>query len=747
MKALFNALWHAKNAEEVSRIIEKSSVLSKEGNWLPYGGTKENLALVSAQTTHPVRAINEKIMNAIDALLERKCLEHGIDPKSDDAPDTLREALLLFYGVFMDSEEASPFLNALAKEVSLIASGDEASPTLTVYDRGAGQLPEDFERTFVSLMEGNKADTKFAQGVFNMGSTAVLNFCGGERYQLIASKSPKNENQDLAFTLVRRHTLKEDDRKRNTWYEYVTIDGAIPTFCAEDFDLSLYEGVSFTEGTLVKMYSYGLESRVAGDITKGLKSELNQLLYQAPLPVSLIETRFTKKRPRKGIAHGNHTLLKTKKEELDYNQSFVLQVAPFGHIPIDVYVFKSDVPRSHYIGERSVLFTMNGQTQGELGRGFVSQKLGFKLLRDSMLIHVNCSDLSYTDDIFSSSRGNIRESVHYHALIAKLSQALMEDEALLALESARRHKLSHSSTSTSKALLQQVMGSIQMKKEMAALLKQAGLKLSFQNVSDKRTLTDGVSKQFVKTAVSLGGKVTKSLALGSKTSVSLVKTEQAKTADDVVVSLVSHKRQTSASSSKKRVEHYFDIKKEIKREAVSVTLKTTEELCVGDEVLLRISIKNCQEDALVEIKLTAPIQKREPKNEGTLHLPELLRVTKETGEGDASWEDYGFNEEDVIALTLTEHGDGLASIAINMGATLLTEKFHRQLSIEQIESIKNHYLCNLYTHALFLYYQLLLTDDTKEHDETVSTMMRGHYGHFVAHYNANHNDNEDSHIA
>ena len=132
----------------------------------------------------------EKLTNSVDAILMRRCLELGIDPKSAGAPRSVDEAVDRF---FLDHKnwDLNTHRNQQAQSIQVIADsrpGDTSDTSLVIYDDGEGQHPEDFEATFLSLLRGNKNEIHFVQGKYNMGGSGAIVFCGKRRYQLIASK-------------------------------------------------------------------------------------------------------------------------------------------------------------------------------------------------------------------------------------------------------------------------------------------------------------------------------------------------------------------------------------------------------------------------------------------------------------------------------------------------------------------------------------------------------------------------------
>ena len=105
---------------------------------------------------------------------------------------------------------------------------------MIIYDDGEGQHPENLENTFLSLLRGNKNEIHFVQGKYNMGGSGAIVFCGKKRYQLIGSKRYDGTGK-FGFTLIREHPLdrEEEKVKKNTWYEYLKVDGEIPAFHAK----------------------------------------------------------------------------------------------------------------------------------------------------------------------------------------------------------------------------------------------------------------------------------------------------------------------------------------------------------------------------------------------------------------------------------------------------------------------------------------------------------------------------------
>ena len=97
-KELFRLLYAARNEQQVTDIIEShSDIFSDDNNWKPLGGSYGNIGTVETQQSNATAALVEKITNSIDAILMKKCLESGIDPRSTLAPRSVEVAVAQFF--------------------------------------------------------------------------------------------------------------------------------------------------------------------------------------------------------------------------------------------------------------------------------------------------------------------------------------------------------------------------------------------------------------------------------------------------------------------------------------------------------------------------------------------------------------------------------------------------------------------------------------------------------------------------
>jgi hypothetical protein len=232
----------------------------------------------------------------------RRCYEGGIDPKSEDAPRSVEEAVVRFFPNYKNWD-LSINRNQQAENIQIIGDGrrgQSEDTSLIIYDDGEGQHPQDFENTFLSLVRGNKNEIHFVQGKYNMGGSGAIVFCGKKRYQLIASKRYDGSGL-FGFTLIRKHPLTqaESRSKKNTWYEYLKIDGQIPAFPIQELDLGLHRR-KFRTGTVIKLYSYEVKGNK--HVRRDLSRSLNEFLYEPALPIYAVETE--ERYPNDNALHG-----------------------------------------------------------------------------------------------------------------------------------------------------------------------------------------------------------------------------------------------------------------------------------------------------------------------------------------------------------------------------------------------------------------------------------------------------------
>jgi hypothetical protein len=751
LETLFWKLFNCESENEVQDLISSDHYLSNMENWFPYGGENKNdhsnFAIFEAQMPQPVPALVEKITNSIDSMLLKECRLAGIDPKSTSAPKSMGKAVEQFFGIKNGdfSEIGSGRRREISENIQIVATGNREQPCLIVWDNGEGQHPDDFPSTFLSLPRGesNKINIPFVQGKYRMGSTGAVVFCGELRYQLIGSRCHKGllqrQNDDFGFTLVRRHPLTphEEETRRSSWYEYLIINGnSVPRFKAADMDFGLANDKRFISGSIVKLFSYQLPRGSRSDITLDLWRELNQCMYSPALPVLLFEKRFGKGHSPSKLMLGNKTrLIIDEREKTEKTISFKHSSELIGEIAIEATVFKPGVPQREFINEKAVVFTLNGQVQGSLRRGFVSGELGLSWLRDSLLINVDCTGIrtSFRQDLFMANRFNLREGKKYEQFIDIITETVKSNDELKELNRQRSNRIIRDDAQN-KDILETVLNSIPLDKDFIELLQKGG-NLKFlggdkgnQNGKKKEaTKQMPAKKRFpsifrIKLGDDSDGKKVKSIPLGGKGFIDFetdVEDEyffRPKDPGDLIIEILGLGKNGGGGGkpTPTKVEDVLEVTRSGPSDGViRFAFEPKEKLAVGDEIRLNAHLTSPDGDldCLFFVRITDPSKppkkRKEPeKSKDRPNLPKPIKVFRiAESDNDVTWAELGWDGNDVVDIKLSEDGKTVTQIAINMDSFALTRFISRKNIRDKtkLKFVKDKYLIDIYLHSLYLY--------------------------------------------
>lgn len=759
-EALFWRLYAAAGEDEVAAIVRGTPSMQVEANWYPYGGNssddRSNHATFDNQQANPVAALVEKLTNAIDSILLKECRLSGIEPKSAVAPASVSDAVEKFFGIKRGdfSEIDSTDRSRIAENVQVIAGAQMDAPDLTIFDNGEGQHPDDFPSTFLSLLKNNKANIPFVQGKYNMGSTGAVVFSGQKKFQLIASRlhpDLRGSRDDVVgYTLVRRHPLtpeeERDSKTRFVWYEYFNPGGRIARFPGRSLDAGLYRGRMFESGSLVKLFSYQLPPGVRSYIVINLWRELNQYLYHPALPILLFDPRVPKQRhPTTPMLGNKMRIALDERDKIQKTISMKLAEANLGEANIDITVFRHGLSQKEFINEKAVIFTVNGQVQGHLPRAFISQKLRMPMLKDSLLINVDCQDLTVTArmEIFQANRSNMRESLIFQALVDRLIELVRDNTELRRIHEERKNSIIQDK-SQDRDLIRSVFKDMRLDKRIVDLLKQSGGSTVKEKKRDQRTdrreKKDTTPKDLKRFPSFLfarlkdeEGRLVKAVPVGGKGVIEFETNAEdeyffrPKEPGDFQMELVSpktkliHQRSSSSSggaASNGRVEDYFGVARSGPTDGViRLTLKPKENLSVGDEVCISVRLTSPGGDHEIPfyVRMTGaePPKKRKETAETPPALPTAIKVYQNPSDpADKSWDEYGWNATDVVKVIAA--GNVVEAIAINMDSAVLKDHLSaKRLKTEGgIKNAKDKYFVAVYLHSLYLFGSVSAVSET-----------------------------------
>ena len=755
IKQLFWDFYKAPVENEVEKVLKRYSLLDSPTNWRPYGENESNFSVVENQQASPIPALIEKITNGIDAILMRRCIEEDIDPRSQEAPRTIEEAVSRF---FPDHKnwDLREHRRIQAERLQILADGPKMNTSLIIYDDGEGQSPEDFEKTFLSLLRGNKNEVHFVHGKYNMGGAGAVAFCGKKRYQLIGSRR-FDKKATFGFTLVRRHPLTPDEeqRKKATWYEYLVIDGQIPSFSCTEMELGLHNR-KFTTGTIVKLYSYDLPSGSRSVISRDLNQSINEYLFSPALPVFTIDKveRYPDDRNLQRPLYG----LKRRLEEDDskYVETYFseqINDSKFGSYRVTCYVFKARVDgknvretretirREFFKNNMSVLFSMNGQVHGHYTSEFITRSLKFHLLKDYVLIHVDCTDIrtDVRSELFMASRDRLKGGDELRLLRDKLAQSLSKGR-LAEIHKSRKTAITVESEDAEE-LVRNITRHLPIRNELAELLNQTFKVDDKRNGrrhekarSTRQTKTTDESvfapqryPSFFNIDVTArnGQEIPMvSLPIGGERTVKFstdVEDQYFDRIDDpgeLQIGLLDFTPNEQRGGGKpglpKEVDTVLNVTQSSPHNGtIRVLVKPTQEVKVGDAIKLQASLSgpDKQREQVFMVKISEPEKrpkeaKKDDQLDNRLGLPQLHMVYEKPHSDGLTWdmlEGRGIEMDHSVVVSPLVEGDALSEVYINMDSKVWLSYRAKLAKEEAITVAEKRYVSAVYFHTLFLY--------------------------------------------
>jgi hypothetical protein len=755
MRELFMRLLEAGTEDMVQQILEAGGLAQDDTKWRPYGDNESNYGVVENQQAHAVPALVEKITNGIDAILEKKVVQDGINIKSEAAPRSVQEALDRYFPGHRNWD-LGDIRRHQARDVQIVASGPKSDTSLLVYDDGVGQAPEDFSSTFLSLLRGNKNEVHFVQGKYNMGGAGAIAFCGDRRFQLVASKRYDGKHR-LGFTLVRRHPpkLAAAAGRKNTWYEYLVFDGQVGSVDIDELDVGL-EGRTFRTGSLVKLYSYRLPSGARSVISRDLNVSLNEFLFEPALPFLTVDNskRYPDNKALVQPVYGLRRRLEADTETIEAKFSVQSKTAEFGELTATVYVFKARsrgqgvkdtqryLEREYFRNNMTVLFSMNGQVQGSYTSEFVTRALNMPLLKKYLLIHVDCSRLhpEVRNELFMASRDRLKAGEEADAIRKHLRDMLLGSE-LKEISRRRKANLNLDSEDTGK-MLRDVTRNLPMNEALAKILRQtfdmaapdqSGAskrepdKKREQSKKEPRDVSPFLAQRYPSTFRVKGGDAREQglklfqLPRGSSRVISFatdVENEYFDRSDDpgelklAILGPSDKGRGSGAQPEPSEEAELIDVTRTSPTDGtIKVGVRAASELEVGATVQLQASLSSPTGDLIetIFVRITDPERTpkvQRPEEPPPLGLPEPIFCSEAGGPGIKAWEDINASGVDMDHSTVVYpfvDEDKLAGIYINLDSSVLKDFKTKVASPEAAELAERRYISAVYFHTLFLF--------------------------------------------
>ncbi len=800
-KELFFELFKAKDEEDLIALTHNYKEIFADENWKPLDGNPSNYGIVKNQQSNPIAALIEKVTNSIDALLTKKCYESGISPKSPKAPQSMNEAIERFY--HNNNWDLNFQKRKQAEEIQIIADGKgprskktKTGTSVIVYDNGEGQHPEDFEKTFLSLVRGNKNDVHFVQGKYNMGGSGSIVFCGKKRFQLIASKKHDGTG-DFGFTLIREHPKRETDHAKETWYEYLLVNDKIASFPIDKLDLGL-ENRKFETGSIIKMYSYQFPKGYSG-FAQDLNQSINEYLFNPALPVLTKDTqdRYPNNKVLVNDLYGLKRRLSS--EENDYLEerfSEEYQDDRFGTMKVSCFIFKTKVrdfdlkktketiQKRYFKNSMAVLFSLNGQVHGHYTSEFITRSLKLNLLKSHLLIHVDCTEFNYEfrKELFMASRDRLKDGEETQFLRQYLAAQLSKKDGRLSeIEKRRKQAVNIDTSSNTSELLKNFTKNMPLDSDLMKLLGKT-FKLDIKDQKKKKNSGQKPAKKetqeipfkperfpsMFKVSGKNGSDVVAKIPLNGEKTIKFstdVENEYFDRLDEpgeLKISILDIKSNdteggTKPGTPKETSELFNVVKSSPNKGTIKIALNPKEHLKVGDAVQMKVDLtspgKEFNEMFWVMItdkeapKVKAPKEDDDTENLG---LPQLLFAYEDKNEEQkdaVSWADVeeatGLDIDFAAVMVPEAEGDALKRIFVNMDSTVLMnfKSKYKNPNQEQLELANRKYYTSVYFHALFLYtitknrgYQILQKPEGKEEleDVEIGAYLKDLFDHYYS---------------
>ena len=438
IKELCLSLMKADTEADVINILKEAGYWDNQLVWRFYGDIENNYSTIGNQQARPDAALIEKLVNSVDARLMNECLIRGIDPEGQKAPQSIQEAVAVFFEEGKTKSTRAGLIKEwvdkkrteIARAITLTATGAtslEGNPCFTISDCGEGQTPEMMPQTLLSLVRENKLRIPFVQGKFNMGGTGALKFCGRHGLQLIVSRrNPgilklKNRfdypsDMQWGFTIVRREF--PEGGRRSSVYTYLAPIGAKDApgkgrvLCFKADSMPIFPSISPEKpepygrlsqwGTLIKLYEYATRFKGLIPLTGSVKDPVDLLLPEVALPIRIHECREKFWKP--GLTGSSfETTITGLRVRLDDDKAKNLEkyfpssssITVNGEqMNVTIYAFKKGTSK-RYRKSEGIIFTVNGQTHAHLSTDFFRRKnVKLSYLADSLLVMIDCSNIS-----------------------------------------------------------------------------------------------------------------------------------------------------------------------------------------------------------------------------------------------------------------------------------------------------------------------------------------------------------------
>jgi hypothetical protein len=442
-------------------------------------------------------------------------------------------------------------------------------------------------------------------------------------------------------------------------------------------------------------------------------------------------------------------------------------------VNIEAIIFDKEVDHGEFIKNKSIVFTQNGQVHGFEGQSFISQELGFSLLKRHLLIHVDCTKIptSIRQDLFMSNRTHLKQGPKTELLRDVIIGKLRKNEQLKEINEDRKNSIFQNSDSDNE-LITDLLSKLPVDKDVINLLRKNGA-LKFIKTKGQKTAPIKKEKQkklnrfpsIFNLRHSKNGKTYNIIPINSQGKVYF----ETDVEDDYLFRPyekgqfrieilqkrnIADKEVLTPNPSPNEVVDVITVEREGPTNgSIKLIIKPTEQAQIGDEVDVKATLSNpgndlsCVFTVKVDEKISPPQKQEDKKTETFPNLPTPKKAYEnpKNGEG-VSWSEMNWNGYDVVKVISSIDDDSnellVDGIVVNMDAFVLKQfvSNNKITTEKELKYTTDKYFLSIYLHSLFLYSILLKMrkEDDKlqplEVDEFVSSMIKP-YSSFLLYEN------------
>jgi hypothetical protein len=401
------------------------------------------------------------------------------------------------------------------------------------------------------------------------------------------------------------------------------------------------------------------------------------------------------------------------------------------------------------------------------------------LLRNHLLIHVDCTNLDYDfrHELFMASRDRMKGGDKTAELRKRLA-ALLQKGRLTEVYKQRKSAISVEG-GDAKDLLRSFSKNLPFNKDLMKLLSQTfkieqsdekkkpdkpakpKVKKEKEPFNPKRypsyfTLKTGKGKKFL--TIPEGDEKT----IQFSTDVENEYFDRSEDPGDLKVSILQHKRNESeggnAPGAVENPDQLLDVRKSSPKDGtIRIGLGATSELKVGDELEIEAVLGGPEDlERRFWVKVVEPnrepkeVKKRAEEEEPPLGLPDYMLCYESAPEeqpGAVTWDTLGESDIhmdfEVVMHPLVDGEGQLEKIFINMDSHVLRSYVSKQgpIGVDQKELAEKRYISSVYFHAIFLYsitknqkYELKRGEQEVELGDYLRDVFSSYYSEFLLNF-------------